>query len=78
MKTKISSNLNWTKNTKFKSKIFFPENIEEIKTLLKKKNVIFAGNQRSFGDNAINIETIVSLKRIKKIISFDKKRSNKC
>ena len=37
MKTKISSDLNWTKNTKFKSKIFFPENIEEIKTLLKKK-----------------------------------------
>ena len=74
MKTKISSDLNWTKNTKFKSKIFFPENIEEIKTLLKKKNVIFAGNQRSFGDNAINIETIVSLKRIKKIISFDKKK----
>ena len=74
MKTKISSNLNWTKNTKFKSKIFYPENIEEIKSLLKKKNVIFAGNQRSFGDNAINIKTIVSLKRIKKIVSFDKKK----
>ena len=74
MKTKISSNLNWTKNTKFKSKIFYPENIEEIKSLLKKKNVIFAGNQRSFGDNAINIETIVSLKRIKKLFPSIKKK----
>ncbi len=74
MKTKISSNLNWTKHTKFKSKIVYPENIGEIKSIMKEPNIIFAGNQRSFGDNAINSKTIVSLKKIKKILFFDKKK----
>ena len=64
MKSITSFNLNWTKNTKIKSKIFYPEKIDEIKSL-QKTNIIFAGNQRSFGDNAINKRKIVSLKKEK-------------
>ena len=74
MKSKTSFNLNWTKNTKFKSKIFYPEKIDEIKSFAKKTNIIFAGNQRSFGDNAINKRKIVSLKERKKIIFYDKNK----
>ena len=74
MKSKTSFNLNWTKNTKFKSKIFYPEKIDEIKSFAQKTIFIFAGNQRSFGDNAINKRKIVSLKERKKIIFYDKNK----
>ena len=74
MKSKTSFNLNWTKNTKFKAKIFYPEKIDEVKSFAKKTNIIFAGNQRSFGDNAINKRKIVSLKERKKIIFYDKNK----
>lgn len=73
MYSKITSNLNWGRNTKIYSKVLFPKNINEIKTLIKKDNFIFAGNSRSFGDNPINSKLIVSTKNLKNILNYDKK-----
>ncbi len=73
MESKITSNLNWTRNPKITSNVLFPKNIKEIKTLLKKPNVIFAGNQRSFGDNSINSKIIVSAKNLNRVLFYDKK-----
>ena len=36
MYSKVTSNLNWGRNTKIYSKVLFPKNIKEIKTLIKK------------------------------------------
>tara|TARA_B100000963_G_scaffold352001_1_gene364512 strand:- start:1268 stop:2581 length:1314 start_codon:yes stop_codon:yes gene_type:complete len=73
MDSKITSNLNWGRNSNITSKIFFPKNIQEINKLIKKKNFIFAGNQRSFGDNSINSKSIISTKNLNKILFFNNK-----
>ena len=73
MYSKVTSNLNWGRNTKIFSKVFFPKNINEIKVFAKKHNLIFSGNNRSFGDNSINPKLIVSTKNLNKILDYDKK-----
>ena len=73
MHSKVTSNLNWGRNTKIFSKVFFPKNINEIKVFAKKHNLIFSGNNRSFGDNSINPKLIVSTKNLNKILDYDKK-----
>lgn len=65
---------NWGKNIFIKTKIYYPENIDELKKLIKKKNFIIAGNQRSFGDAAFNKKNIISLKKFNKIKYFDTKK----
>jgi len=72
MKSQSKLNLNWTRNISVKPNVFFPSNESDLKKKLLKKNFIPAGNQRSFGDNAINKKNILSLKKFNKIISFDK------
>ena len=74
MYSKVTSNLNWGRNTKIYSKVLFPKNIKEIKTLIKKDNFIFTGNSRSFGDNSINSKLIISTKNLKNILNYDKKK----
>ena len=74
MYSKVTSNLNWGRNTKIYSKVLFPKNIKEIKTIIKKNNFIFAGNSRSFGDNSINSKLIISTKNLKNILNYDKKK----
>ena len=39
---------------------------------MAEKNFIIAGNQRSFGDNSINTNLIVSMKNFKQVLNFDK------
>lgn len=65
---------NWGKNIFIKTKIYYPENIDELKKLIKKKNFIIAGNQRSFGDAAFNKKNIISLKKFNKIKYFETKK----
>ena len=72
MKSQSKLNLNWTRNISVKPSVFFPSNENDLKKKLLKKNFIPAGNQRSFGDNAINKKNILCLKKFNKIISFDK------
>ncbi len=74
MYSKVTSNLNWGRNTKIYSKVLFPKNIKEIKTLIKKDNFIFTGNSRSFGDNSINSKLIISTRNLKNILNYDKKK----
>ena len=74
MKSQSKLNLNWTRNISVKPSVFFPSNERDLKKNLLKKNFIPAGNQRSFGDNAINKQNILCLKKFNKIISFDKNK----
>ena len=68
------SYVNWGRNIKNNFQIFHPEDLKELKNLIKiKNNFIFSGNGRSFGDQAINKNCIISSKKFNKIISFDKK-----
>ena len=71
MKSQSKLNLNWTRNIRENPRVFFPSNEKNLRKNLKKNNFICAGNQRSFGDNAINKKNILSLKKFNKIISFD-------
>ncbi len=72
MKSQSKLDLNWTRNISVKPSVFFPSDENDLKKKLRKKNFIPAGNQRSFGDNAINKKNILSLKKFNKVISFDK------
>ena len=54
MKSQSKLNLNWTRNIRENPRVFFPTNEKNLRKNLKKNNFICAGNQRSFGDNAIN------------------------
>ena len=74
MKSQPKFNLNWTRNISVKPSVFFPSNEKDLKKRLLKKNFIPAGNQRSFGDNAINKQNILCLKKFNRIISFDKNK----
>ncbi len=73
MKYQSISSLNWTNNTELKTKVFFPKDLIKLKKFLDKKSFIITGNQRSYGDMAINSKCIVSMKNFDNIINFDKK-----
>ena len=68
MKSQSNFSLNWSGNTKATPRIIYPKNLEELKKIMSEKNFIIAGNQRSFGDNSINTNLIVSMKNFKQII----------
>ena len=74
MKPQTNSFLNWANNTNFKSNTIYPSNTIHLKKIVSKKYFICAGNQRSYGDTAINSNCIVSMKKFNKVISFDKKK----
>ena len=72
MKSQSNFSLNWSGNIKATPKIIYPKNLEELKKIMAEKNFIIAGNQRSFGDNSINTNLIVSMKNFKQVLNFDK------
>ena len=74
MKSQINSSHNWTKNINIKTKIIYPERVSHLKKLISKKEFICAGNQRSYGDMAINKKLIISMKNFNQIIKFDKNK----
>ena len=74
MKSQTNSSLNWTKNINIKTKIIYPSKISQLKKITSYKEFICAGNQRSYGDMAINKKLVVSMKNFNKVINFDKKR----
>tara|TARA_Y100000816_G_C26074580_1_gene565529 strand:- start:2 stop:1315 length:1314 start_codon:yes stop_codon:yes gene_type:complete len=76
MKSQSNISLNWSGNVKANPKIIYPKNIDELKKATNEKNFIFAGNQRSFGDNSINTNLIISMKNFTKVIKFDKINGN--
>jgi FAD/FMN-containing dehydrogenase len=76
---KIQSKLNflsgWGKYKIFKVKEYYPENIDQLKILVKimKSPTIVRGNGRSYGDSSIS-KNIILLSNFKKTISLDKKK----
>ena len=74
MKSKSNHTLNWSRKVRLKPQILFPTNIKRLKKIITKKNFIVAGNQRSFGDNSINPNLIISMRDFNKVIHFDKKK----
>jgi decaprenylphospho-beta-D-ribofuranose 2-oxidase len=76
---KIQSKLNflsgWGKYKIFKVKEYYPENIDQLKILVKvmKSPTIVRGNGRSYGDSSIS-KNIILLSNFKKTIYLDKKK----
>ena len=64
-------NFSFTKS--YSNRINKPKNLNELKTLLKKKFVI-VGNQRSYNDCFIGYKQKISLTNFNKIINFEKKK----
>ena len=60
IESKILSLHGWGKINRYKSKIFYPKNIYELKRTLKTKheNFIIRGLGRSYGDSSINDQVI--------------------
>ncbi len=73
MKSQTNLALNWTKNYKIKTKIVYPSRISHIKKIISNKEFISAGNQRSYGDVAINKKLILSMRNFNRIIYFNRK-----
>jgi len=71
-KEKLSNN--WGRNVNSNLKIIQPQNIFELKNLIKKKSYIIIGNQRSFGDVGINKNLLISMKNFNKIKNVDEKK----
>ena len=46
----------------------------QLKKIISKKNFIATGNQRSFGDNSINSNLVISMKSFNKVVSFNKRK----
>ena len=70
MESQSNFSLNWSGNVKANPEILYPKNLEELKKITNEKNFIIAGNQRSFGDNSINSNLIVSMKNFNSVINF--------
>ena len=72
MKKKIYS---WSRVNKVKCNFYEPENITQVKSLIKnKKNFLTFGNGRSYGDVCLNNKNLISMRKFKKILFFDKKK----
>ena len=72
MESQSNFSLYWSGNVKANPEILYPKNLEELKKITNEKNFIIAGNQRSFGDNSINSNLIVSMKNFNSVINFNK------
>ena len=65
---------NWGKNIYINPKKISPKNYNELKKIINKKSFIVHGNQRSYGDVALNKDLVVSMKNFNKIKFFDEKK----
>ena len=65
---------NWGKNIYINPKKTSPKNYDELKKIINKKSFIVHGNQRSYGDVALNKDLVVSMKNFNKIKFFDEKK----
>ena len=74
MLNKPKSFFNWGRNVKIFPNHIKPKNMMELKKVVKKKSFITSGNQRSFGDVALNDKSIVSMRNFNKIIHFNTKK----
>jgi len=74
MLNKPKSFFNWGRNVKICPNHIKPKNMMELKKVVKKKSFITSGNQRSFGDVALNDKSIVSMRNFNKIIHFNTKK----
>lgn len=68
----IKKKYNFSFTHSFKKKIFFPKNINELRSLLKEKFIVI-GNLRSYNDTIISNGKYISLKKFNKITNFNKK-----
>ena len=74
MLNKPKSFFNWGRNVKIYPNYIKPKNMMELKKAVAKKSFIISGNQRSFGDVALNDKSIVSMRNFNKIIHFNIKK----
>ena len=64
----------WGRNKFINSNFLEPDSKEEIKLLIKNNNSFLPfGNGRSYGDVCLNKQNLISTRKLKKILSFDKK-----
>ena len=74
MSSKPKSFFNWGRNIRINPKQIKPKNLFDLKKAVSKKSFITTGNQRSFGDVALNDKLIISMRNFNKIIQFDDKK----
>jgi len=75
MISKKKENMNWGKSIKTFPKVYIPQDCEEIKKIINnKKNFLIQGNLRSYGDNALNKNLVISTQNLNKVIKFDEKK----
>jgi len=65
---------NWGRNKKINPKEVVPKKMSDLKKAINKKSFITSGNQRSFGDVALNDNLIISMRNFNKIIHFNEKK----
>ena len=72
---KEKENTNWGKSIKTFPTVYIPNDYKEIKKIINNnKNFIVQGNLRSYGDNGLNNNIVISTQKLKKIIKFDEKK----
>jgi len=72
---KKKENTNWGKSIKTFPTVYIPNDYKEIKKIINNnKNFIVQGNLRSYGDNGLNNNIVISTQKLKKIIKFDEKK----
>ena len=75
MISKKKENTNWGKSIKTFPTVYIPNDYKEIKKIINNnKNFIVQGNLRSYGDNGLNNNIVISTQKLKKIIKFDEKK----
>ena len=65
---------NWGRNVRLNPKKYYPKSYYELKKIIDKKSFIVHGNQRSYGDVALNKDLAISMKNFTKIKNFDEKK----
>ena len=75
MISKKKENTNWGKSIKTFPKVYIPKDFKEIKKIINNnKSFLVQGNLRSYGDNALSRNLIISTQNLNKIIKFDEKK----
>ena len=67
---------NWGRNTRIYPKQIVPRKLSDLKKAINKKNFITTGNQRSFGDVALNDKLIISMRSFNRVIQFNEKKGS--
>ena len=62
----------WGKYPSIETKVNVPVSIEELIMLISKDEAIARGNGRSYGDSSINRKNTIDMKRLNKILKFNK------